>query len=232
LPSSSTTEGVLYVVSTPIGNLQDITLRALEVLGTVDLVACEDTRVTAKLLSRHEIRVPTVSFHARSKAGAVEGIARVVSGGSKVAYVTDSGTPTVSDPGATLVRRIIDDGGEVIPVPGPSAIHAVIAASGLAFSSYSFHGFLSNKAARRRRAMEELCAQKTVLVFYESPHRLSGFLHDVLDIFGDIPCVVAKEVTKRFERFYRGNIGKVIKNVEGDGIRGEYTVVLDNRSRK
>jgi 16S rRNA (cytidine1402-2'-O)-methyltransferase len=232
LPNTSTTDGVLYIVSTPIGNLQDVTLRALEVLRAVDFIACEDTRVTAKLLARHGIRAPTLSFHAQSERGAVERIARSISQGAKGAYVTDSGTPGISDPGAALVRRIVDDGGLVVPVPGPSAIHAAIAASGLAFSSYTFLGFLSNKASRRRRAMAELSPLRSVFVFYESPHRLGGFLRDGLEIFGNIPCVVAKEMTKRFERFYRGALEEVIEGIERDGVRGEYTVIFDNRERK
>jgi len=229
LPDTSTTEGVLFVVSTPIGNLQDITLRALDILRNVDLIACEDTRVSRKLLTKYEIKNTTVSLHARSKENAVERIVRTVIQGSKVAYVTDSGTPSVSDPGAALVRRVVEAGAKIVPVPGPSAVHTALAASGLAISEYTFLGFLSNKAGRRRRKLGELSTSKTVLVFYESPHRLMEFLHDVRDLFGDVPCVVGKEMTKLFEKYYRGTVGDVCGMIEHDGIRGEYTVILDNR---
>jgi 16S rRNA (cytidine1402-2'-O)-methyltransferase len=230
LPSTNTIDGILYVVSTPIGNLQDVTLRGLDILKGVSLIACEDTRVTRKLLARHGIHNPTVSFHAHSRGSTIDKILGVLSQGSSVAYVTDSGTPTVSDPGAALVRKVIDSGGQVVPIPGPSAAHAALAASGFAFAEYLFLGFLSSKPSRRRRRLAELGELKLLLVFYESPHRLLPFLHDLLDIFGERPCIVAKEMTKRFEKFYRGSVSEIIGLIEIDGVRGEYTVILDNRS--
>jgi 16S rRNA (cytidine1402-2'-O)-methyltransferase len=219
------------VVSTPIGNLEDLTFRARDVLGSVKLIACEDTRMTRKLLTRHQIRNRVISFHARSRESAAEKIVRSLHGGS-VAYVTDSGTPTVSDPGAALVRRVLEAGMRVVPVPGPSAVHAALAGSGFAFSEYTFAGFLSNKPARRRKKLSQLRGLKTLLVFFESPHRLLAMLHDAHELFGDIPCVVAKEMTKRFERFYRGSMGEIVDMIEADGVRGEYTVILDNRGRE
>jgi 16S rRNA (cytidine1402-2'-O)-methyltransferase len=230
LPSTNTIDGILYIVSTPIGNLQDVTLRGLDVLKGVSLIACEDTRMTRKLLTRYDIHNPTTSVHAHSREGARDRILGVLAQGSNVAYVTDSGTPTVSDPGAALVREVIDAGGRVVPIPGPSAAHAALAASGFSFAEYLFLGFLSSKPSRRRRRLSELLELKLLLVFYESPHRLLSFLKDAAAIFGEIPCVAAKEMTKRFEKFYRGNISEIIVLIASDGVRGEYTVILDNRN--
>ena len=221
--------GTLYIVSTPIGNLKDITLRALEILRSVDLIVCEDTRVTLKLLNRHEIKKPLLSFHAKSHHSVIERILRAIQGGTSIVYATDSGTPSVSDPGARLVQRVVDDGGKVVPIPGPSAVHAALAASGIPYGEYVFLGFLSNKAARRRRALSLLKEQENLFILYESPHRLLSFLQDVHDIFGDIHCIVAKEMTKKFEKYYRGSVSEVTEMITRDGVRGEYTLILDNR---
>jgi 16S rRNA (cytidine1402-2'-O)-methyltransferase len=224
--------GTLYIVSTPIGNLKDITLRALETLRSADLIACEDTRVTLKLLNRYEIKKPLLSFHAKSQQSVIERILRTIQDGARVVYVSDSGTPSVSDPGARLVQRILDEGGDVVPIPGPSAVHAALAASGIPYGEYIFLGFLSNKAARRRRTLSRLKEQESLIILYESPHRLLSFLHDVHDIFGDVHCIVAKEMTKKFEKYYRGSVAEVTDGVAGDGVKGEYTVILDNRNTK
>jgi len=229
LNTKSSDPGVLYVVSTPIGNLGDITLRALETLGAVDYIACEDTRVTIKLLNRYEIKKKMKSLHAASPEAAVNKIAGDVGRGLNVAYVTDSGTPSVSDPGCSLCRAVLQSGGSVVSVPGPSAVHAALVGSGIGFSGYTFIGFLSNKKSRRRRDLLRLRENHEVLVFYESPHRLLAFMQDVLDIFGNIEGCVAKELTKKFEKYYRGGVENIIEDIVRDGARGEYTVVLDNR---
>jgi 16S rRNA (cytidine1402-2'-O)-methyltransferase len=220
-------EGALYVVSTPIGNLSDISLRALDILKKVDSIVCEDTRVTLKLLNRYRIKKPLISFHARSTGHALDRVAGSVLDGREVAYVTDGGTPLVSDPGCKLVKRVCDGGGRV--VPGPSAVHASIVASGFCFSEYTFLGFLSSRGGRRRKKLKEICAREGVYVLYESPHRLSGFLRDMLDVCGDVPLCVSKEMTKLYEKHYRGRISDVLKRIESEGIRGEYTIVLDMR---
>jgi len=225
----SATDGVLYVVSTPIGNLRDITLRALEILKNVDYIACEDTRVTLKLLSRYDIKKPRISFHSKSKPETLKRIRKLIAGGSSVAYVTDSGTPLVSDPGGMLVQCIIEDGGRVVPVPGPSAVHAALVASGLRFSEYTFIGFTSSKTARRRKKFAELGSG--VYVFYESSHRITGFLIDAYDVLGDIPCSVSREITKKFETHYRGRLARVLEIIENEVPRGEYTVVFDTRNK-
>ena len=222
--------GTLYIVSTPIGNLKDITLRALDTLKSADLVACEDTRVTIKLLNRYDIKKPLLSLHAKSHQSVTNRLLRELQSGSHIVYVTDSGTPTVSDPGARLVQRVVAEGGKVVPIPGPTAAHTALAAAGIPFGEYVFIGFLSNKSGRRRRSLSMLKEQKSLLILYESPHRLLAFLHDVFDIFGDIDCMVAKEMTKKFEKYYRGSLAKVADMVKRDGVKGEYTVILDNRN--
>ncbi len=219
----------LYIVSTPIGNLKDITLRALEILKNVDYIACEDTRVTLKLLNRYDIKKPLISFHSKSKPEMLNRIRRIVAEGSPVAYVTDGGTPLVSDPGGMLVRCIVEDGGRVVPIPGPSAVHAALVASGIQFSEYTFIGFISNKSARRRKKFAGLGG--SVFVFYESPHRIIAFLTDAYDILGDIPCAVSREITKKFETHYRGRVSEVLERIEKEGPRGEYTVVFDTRKQ-
>ena len=222
--------GTLYIVSTPIGNLKDITIRALETLKSADLIACEDTRVTIKLLNRHDIKKPLLSLHSKSNQSVIEKILRTLQNGASAVYVTDSGTPTVSDPGARLVQRVVADGGRVVPIPGPSAVHAALAASGIPYGEYVFLGFLSNKAGRRRRSLRLFKEHENLLILYESPHRLLAFLHDAYDILGDIHCIVAKEMTKKFEKYYRGSLREVTDMVTRDGVRGEYTVILDNRN--
>jgi 16S rRNA (cytidine1402-2'-O)-methyltransferase len=221
--------GTLYVVSTPIGNLADVTLRALEVLRSVDRIACEDTRVTLKLLNHHGIRKRLLSFHARSGGKAAGRILEMLREGASVAYVTDSGTPTVSDPGGVLAARVLDAGLRVVPVPGPSAVHAALAASGIPYSEYLFTGFLSSRRSRRRKRLLQVAGMDIVLVAYESPHRILAFLRDALEVLGDLPVCVSREITKRFETHYRGRISQVLQRIQEEGPRGEYTVVLDAR---
>jgi 16S rRNA (cytidine1402-2'-O)-methyltransferase len=222
--------GTLYIVSTPIGNLGDLTFRALEVLKGVDHIACEDTRVTLKLLNHYGIKKHLISFHAASSGRAVEKIARFLRAGQNVAYVTDSGTPTVSDPGAVLVAGALEENAQVVPVPGPSAVHAALAASGIPYAGYRFLGFVSSKSSRRKKRLAELAGSDEVLVFYESPHRILAFLEDVLETMGDLPGCVSKEVSKRYERHYRGMVSEIRRRIQEDGPRGEYTVILDTRS--
>jgi 16S rRNA (cytidine1402-2'-O)-methyltransferase len=227
-----TDPGELFIVSTPIGNLSDITLRALDVLRSVDCVACEDTRVTIKLLNRYEIRKPLISFHSKSADSALRRIVDFLGRGNSVALVTDSGTPLISDPGGKLIEELVAKGVKVTPVPGPSAVQTALAASGFSISDYTFVGFLSSKPSRRRRELGELKETRALLVFFESPHRLLATLDDALAAFGGVPVCVAKEMTKKFEKYYRGSLGAVIKELQEDSVRGEYTVVVDNRRRK
>jgi 16S rRNA (cytidine1402-2'-O)-methyltransferase len=226
---STAKPGTLYIVSTPIGNLKDITLRALDVLREVDFVACEDTRVTLKLLNRYEIKKPLISYHSKSAASVQTRLSRLLLEGKNIALVSDSGTPVISDPGSTLIRHSIDMGIHTVPIPGPSSVHTVLTASGISLSEYTFIGFLSSKASRRKKALSELKKHKTVFVFFESPHRIIAFLEDVLDSLGPVRGCVGKEMTKKFERFYRGDIAEILRRMRENGVKGEYTVIIDNR---
>ncbi len=223
--------GELYIVSTPIGNLSDITLRALEVLRNVDCIICEDTRVTIKLLNRYEIKKPLLSFHSKSSKSVFNKIERMMLSGKSAALVTDSGTPLISDPGAVLVRNLINLVVSVSPVPGPSSVHTALVASGIPIDKYTFTGFMSSKAARRRRQLKELSVTPTIFVFFESPHRVLAFLHDAAGIFGDVPVCVAKEMTKKYETFYRGSFSEILAGMSENLIKGEYTIVIDNRKK-
>jgi 16S rRNA (cytidine1402-2'-O)-methyltransferase len=227
-----TEPGELFIVSTPIGNLSDITIRALDVLRGVGFVACEDTRVTLKLLNRYEIRKPLISFHSKSAGSTLRRLVELIERGKNVALVSDSGTPLVSDPGGRLVEELVAKGVKVTPVPGPSAVHTALAASGFTVSDYTFVGFLSSRPSRRRREFGELKENRSIIVFFESPHRLLSSLEDALASLGGVPVCVAKEMTKKFEKFYRGNLDTVIKELQEEPVRGEYTVVVDNRRRK
>jgi len=222
-------KGNLFIVSTPIGNLGDITLRALSTLKEVDYIACEDTRITLKILNSFKIKKTLISFHSRSKQKVLERIIELLRCGSSVAYLTDSGTPSVSDPGSELVGYAVKEGIEVVPVPGPSAVHTVLSVSGIGLSSYTFMGFLSSKKGRRKKVLNELKEKRTVYVFFESPHRLLDFLEDARGVFGDVFSIVGKEMTKKFEKFYRGSLEYIIDNIKKDGVKGEYTVVIDTR---
>jgi 16S rRNA (cytidine1402-2'-O)-methyltransferase len=224
--------GILYVVSTPIGNLRDVTYRAVEVLRDVQYIACEDTRVTLKLLNSYGIKKPLISYHSKSSDAVVTRIEKLVAGGNDVALVTDSGTPGVSDPGNELVARILEHGFEVVPVPGPSAVHTALVGAGICYARYTFLGFLSAKKSRRRRRLDALKDRDTVFVIFESPHRIVGFLADLLDICGNVSVYVAKEMTKRFEKYYRGSLSDVREQIVADGVKGEYTIVVDNRHQK
>jgi 16S rRNA (cytidine1402-2'-O)-methyltransferase len=205
--------GELYIVSTPIGNLSDITLRALDVLRNVDCIVCEDTRVTVKLLNRYEIKKPLLSFHSKSSKSVFNKIERIMLSGKNAALVTDSGTPLISDPGAALVRDLISLGISVTPVPGPSSVHTALVASGIPMDKYTFVGFLSSKAARRKRQLAELSGTPTIFVFFESPHRILAFLNDAAGIFGEVPVCVAKEMTKKFETYYRGSFSEILSKM-------------------
>ncbi|MBN2322951.1 MAG: 16S rRNA (cytidine(1402)-2'-O)-methyltransferase [Spirochaetes bacterium] len=222
-------QGTLFVVGTPIGNLKDVTHRALEVLQNVRYIACEDTRVTLKLLNRYGISKTLVSYHSKSGERTASRIEKLIEQGNDIALVTDGGTPGVSDPGNELVARCIERGVRVEIVPGPSAVSAVLSGAGIRYAEYTFLGFLSAKPSRRRKKLETLKDTRTVFVIFESPHRIVRFLEDLLEIFGCVTVYVAKEMTKRFEKYYRGTAGSVLAEIEADGVRGEYTVVVDNR---
>jgi 16S rRNA (cytidine1402-2'-O)-methyltransferase len=217
---------MLYVVSTPIGNLGDITLRALEILGTVDLIASEDTRKTGLLLKRFEIKKPQLSFHEHNEAQAGSKIMELIAAGKSVALVTNAGTPGISDPGFTLVRRAIQAGVPVTASPGPAAFVMALILSGLPVHGFTFRGFPPHKPGPRRRFLEVDRDSPHTLIFYESPYRLPAFLADAIQVFGDREAAVANDLTKLFESVHRGTLSHLATHFEQTPPRGEYTVVI------
>lgn len=225
-PSSSTLAPGLYVVATPIGNAADITLRALSVLREVDAIACEDSRVTAKLLARHDIRAKLMAYHEHNAARVRPQILARLAAGGRIALVSDAGTPLVSDPGYKLVRGCIEAGIPVVPLPGPSAPLAALVLSGLPSDRFLFAGFLPAKAAARRKIFSELAAVPATLLFFESAQRLSESLADMADVLGDRPAAVAREITKLFEECRRGSLAELAAHYRDAGPpKGEIVVV-------
>src|ERR1700685_4359284 len=218
--------GCLYVVATPIGNLEDISLRALRVLKEADVIACEDTRQTLKLLSHFDIAKRLVSYHEHNELTRAPEIVIELEQGAKVALVSDAGTPAISDPGYRLVSLCLRHGIQVVPVPGASALVAALAASGMPTEQFLFAGFLPSRPSERRKAMRGLAAIPTTLVFYEAPHRILEMLDDALGILGNRSCVVAREVTKLHEEFRRGRVAELIASFRKAPPRGEITVIF------
>jgi len=218
--------GKLYVVGTPIGNLEDITLRAIRVLKEVDLIACEDTRRTQKLLNAYKILTPTISYHQHNEMTRAPELIIQMEEGSSIALVTDAGMPGVSDPGFRLVHLAVRHSIPVIPVPGASAFVAALAASGLPVDKFRFLGFLPSKKGERRKALEELKDALRTLVFYEAPHRLLDMLKDARDVLGDREVVVAREVTKVHEEFVRGTLATALEYWKRRPVKGEITVLI------
>lgn len=217
------TSGVLYLVSTPIGNLEDITLRALRVLKEADLIACEDTRHTRKLLDHFGISKPAVSYHQHNEAARAEDLIARLERGDNIALVSDAGTPLVSDPGYRVVAAAIEAGITVTPIPGPSAALAALAASGLPTDSFRFCGFLPAKSSQRRKLLEELKRETMTLIFYEAPHRILDALDDIAAVMGDRPVAVARELTKVHEELLRGSAAEVRQRLNP---RGEITLLI------
>ena len=220
-------QGTLFVVATPIGNLEDITLRALRVLKEAAWIACEDTRQSGKLLSHYGISTPTVSYHEHNETARTTDLLARLEAGSDGALITDAGTPLVSDPGYRLVHAAIDAGIAVVPIPGASAALGALAAAGLATDAFRFCGFLPPKSGQRRKALQELQQETCTLVFYEAPHRILDTLEDIEAIYGPRPVVVARELTKLHEEFLRGTAAEVrAKLAERAAVKGEITLVV------
>ena len=218
---------MLYLVATPIGNLGDITLRALETLRSVDFVASEDTRTTGRLLKHFEISRPQIAFHEHNEDKAGERILGLLREGKSVALVTDAGTPGISDPGYSLVRRAIDAGEEVTMIPGPAGLIMAVVLSGLPLHSFTFRGFPPRKSGQRRRFLEVDLHSPHTLIFYESPFRLAAFLEDALAVYGDRKAALANDLTKLFEKVDRGTLSQMHALVAGEAkLKGEYIVVI------
>jgi 16S rRNA (cytidine1402-2'-O)-methyltransferase len=219
--------GRLFVVGTPIGNLEDITYRAVRVLKEADLIACEDTRQTHKLLEHYGIAVPSISYHEHNEVERAQELAARLLAGTTIALVSDAGMPLVADPGYRLVRAAIDNGIPVYPVPGPSAALAALAGSGLPTDSFHFAGFLPPKSAQRLKALEALAGERATLVFYEAPHRILETLEAVEQALGPRPVALARELTKVHEEFLRGTPREVRETLSGrDAIKGEITLLV------
>ena len=231
-PATATaTAGVLYLVGTPVGNLEDLSRRVIRILGEVQVIAAEDTRHTRRLLAHLDLHTPLISYHQHSGPGREEHICRRLAAGESVALVTDAGMPGVSDPGWRLVSTAVRRGIPVSPIPGPSAVILALAASGLPSASFVFDGFLPRRPGPRRRRLETLRRIGTTVVLYESPYRVTSTLRDVEDVLSDPPVAGGRELTKLYEEFLRGTAGEVASELEAraarDGrLRGEFTLVI------
>jgi 16S rRNA (cytidine1402-2'-O)-methyltransferase len=222
--------GALYIVSTPIGNLEDITLRALRVLKEVDFIAAEDTRHSLKLLSHYGISKPLISYwREREKIKSVEILEKLHSGQS-VALISDAGTPGISDPGAVLIKKAIEEKIQVISIPGPSALIAALSLSGLPTNEFTFLGFLPSKKIRRQKVLKDLSLEPRTLIFYEAPHRVLETLEDMEKIFAERKAALAKEITKIHETVLRGSISEILNKLEKTTIAGEYIIVLEGKT--
>ena len=222
---------MLYLVATPIGNLEDITLRALKVLRSVDLIASEDTRKTSILLKHYDIHKPQKSYHAFNEKKAVPKLIDELIAGKSIAVVTSAGTPTISDPGYSLVKAAIENDIPVTALPGPAAVILALSLSGLPAHSFIYKGFPPRKSgARKRFILEELESPHT-LIFYESPHRIQAFLEDAQFVLGDRQAALANDLTKKFETVSRGSLSELIQELKGEPPRGEYTVVIQGKRK-
>jgi len=219
--------GTIYLVATPIGNLEDITLRALRILKEADLIACEDTRQTQKLLNHFGITTPTISYHEHNEAARAEELAAQAQQGRTIAIVSDAGMPAISDPGYRIVLQALERKVPVIPIPGPSALLSGLAASGLPTDSFRFHGFLPAKQGQRRRVLEEIRPSSQTEVFYEAPHRAVETLQDIVAVLGPSrPVVIARELTKLHEEFLRGSAQELLAQLQQKEVRGEITLLI------
>lgn len=219
--------GTLFVVATPIGNLEDITFRAVRILKDAGLIACEDTRQTRKLLDHYGIHAPVVSYHEHNEAERAAELAARLESGIDVALVSDAGVPLISDPGYRIVRAAVERGIPVQAVPGPSAVLAALAASGLPTDAFHFAGFLPAREGQRRRLLESLAAEEATLIFFEAPHRILETLEAIGETLGERPVVVARELTKVHEEFLRGTVSEVRQALSTrDAIKGEITLLV------
>jgi len=231
-PPPNTTRGTLYVVSTPIGNREDITLRALRILKEVDLIAAEDTRHTGLLLRHFGIQTPLTSYFEGNELRKKEFILSKLKEGNRIALVSDAGTPGISDPGFRLIQTLIENQIPVVPVPGPSAVIAALSVSGLPTDAFLFKGFLPHKSKKRKDLLKQLEEVRETLILYESPHRLSETLKDIFETLGDRQMVLTRELTKVFEEVLRGKVSEIRNQIGERKLRGEMTLVISGKARK
>jgi 16S rRNA (cytidine1402-2'-O)-methyltransferase len=225
-----TMPGTLYVVATPIGNLEDITLRALRVLAEVDIIACEDTRHTQKLLSHFKISKPLVSYHEHNEQPRATELCGKLQAGASIALVSDAGTPLVSDPGYRLIQEAAGRNIPIVPLPGATALITALAASGLPTNEFVFAGFLPSRRGARRTRLGDFLLFPSTLIFYESPYRIKETLKDVIEVLGDRDAAVARELTKVHEEFVRGKLSEISGQIETSHPRGEYVLVIGPRT--
>ncbi len=219
--------GILYLVPTPIGNLEDMTFRAIDTLKEADVIAAEDTRQTKKLCHVYQIETQLVSYHEHNKESSGHKILEWLKDGKNVALVSDAGMPTISDPGAEIVRDFIAIGGYVVPLPGANAAMTALIASGIAPQPFFFFGFLDRNKRERKKQLEALKNRRETMIFYESPHRLKETLTAIYDVFGNRNIAVTRELTKKFEEFIRGTIEEVLAWTEQEQVRGEFCLVIE-----
>jgi 16S rRNA (cytidine1402-2'-O)-methyltransferase len=225
-------EGVLHVVATPIGNMEDLTFRALRILKEADLIAAEGVEHTRRLCRRYEIGTRLTSYNQNNRRRKEPALLEALRAGRKVALVTNAGTPGISDPGTLLIRRALDEGIRVEALPGACAAVAALSVSGLRTDGFLFAGFLSSRPGRRRREIESLAEEPRTLVFYEAPHRIRAMLEDLRDVLGEREAAVAREMTKVHEEILRGTLGGLAERTEGNRARGEFTVMVEGASPK
>jgi 16S rRNA (cytidine1402-2'-O)-methyltransferase len=218
--------GILYIVATPIGNLADISMRAIETLRGVDLIASEDTRTSKKLFSRFNIKTARTSYHDHNEKSKAPRIIEAILEGKSVALISDAGTPLISDPGYTLVNMAIAEGIDIIPVPGPSAILAALVSSGFPTDRFCFEGYPPRTEGKLKRFFERLVDEPRTIVLFETPHRIKKCLKVMLDVFGDREIFIGRELTKKFEEKWRGTVSIILKNIEDRTIKGEIIVVV------
>ena len=221
--------GVLYLVATPIGNLSDITFRAVEILRKVDFVICEDSRRSGMLLKHLDIKKPLRTYHDHSSAGKQEALVRELKEGASAAYVTDAGTPLISDPGFSLVRDLIEAGIQIETIPGPTAFVSALIVSGLPSHAFTFMAYLPQKDKARQDTLKELAGEKRTLIFYESPYRILKTLKNMFDIFGDRQASVSREMTKKFEETVRGKLSEILDYFGKKKILGEWVIVVSGK---
>ena len=223
---------MLTIVPTPIGNLSDITLRALEALKQADIIVCEDTRRTQRLLQHYAITKPLLSYHDHSSAQKTAGLVTLLKEGQHLALVSDGGMPLVSDPGFQIVHAVLAEQLPLEVLPGPSAVTTALVLSGLPTDSFSFLGFLSNKGERRKHELQALAERGETLIFFESPFRIVKSLQDMLEVFGDREAAVAREITKKFEEVLRGRLSELVNDMTKKPRKGEMVVLVSGKDRK
>lgn len=224
-------KGILYIVATPIGNLKDITLRALEILNEVDIIACEDTRHTLKLLSHYNIKKHLISLHARNEKDNSSKVLELLSEGKNLAYVSDAGTPSISDPGSILVNAVREKGFNVVPIPGCSALVTLVSVAGVAGKTIVFEGFLSPKPGKRKKRLQELMDYNSSIVIYESPYRIVKLLTDVAEIDSNRYIVLGKELTKLHENIMCGKVSEILKQFSNlENVKGEFSLLIAEKT--